>query len=63
MSRASEDNRDSASLSLMRAASDGDVQAVRSLLAAGADVNATNQGGQTALMLAALMGNGELVAR
>ncbi|MGI8732299.1 MAG: TonB family protein [Pyrinomonadaceae bacterium] len=62
MSRTSEDNQASPSPLLTRAASDGDVQAVNSQLAAGADVNATNQGGQTALMLAALMGNLELVA-
>lgn len=46
----------------MRAASNGDLPSVRALLAAGADVNATNKSGQTALMVAAVMGHGEIVA-
>ena len=61
MSSASQDNRASATLSLMHAASEGDVQTMKALLAGAVDVNATNQGGQTALMLAALMGHSEIV--
>ena len=61
MSSASQDNRASATASLMHAASEGDVQAMKALLAKGVDVNATNQGRQTALMLAALMGHPEIV--
>lgn len=61
MSSASQDNRVSASVSLMHAASEGDVQTMKALLSGGVDVNAANQGGQTALMLAALMGHSEIV--
>ena len=61
MSSASQDNRVSATVSLMHAASEGDVQTMKALLAGGVDVNAANQGGQTALMLAALMGHSEIV--
>ncbi|MEP6920540.1 MAG: TonB family protein [bacterium] len=49
-------------LSLIRAASEGDAQTVKALLAEGADVNGTNPGGQTALILAALMGEAEVVS-
>ena len=45
----------------MRAASNGDLPSLRALLAAGADVNAANKSGQTALMVAAVMGHGEIV--
>ena len=61
MSSASQDNRAPATVSLMHAASEGDVQKMKALLAGAVDVNATNQGGQTALMLAALMGHSEIV--
>ena len=62
MSSTSEDNRAAGSLSLMHAASDGDVQTMKELLASGANPNTTNQSGQSALMVAALMGHAELVA-
>lgn len=42
---------------LMRAAGDGDVARVRSLLASGADVNAAAEGGETALMRASAKGH------
>ena len=45
-----------------RAITRGDVEAVRELLRAGADVNARDRHGQTALMLAAHRGYRELVA-
>src|SRR5678815_3830181 len=61
MSSTSEDNRAAGSLSLMHAASDGDVQTMKDLLASGANPNTTNQSGQSALMVAALMGHAELV--
>ncbi len=48
--------------SLVEAASAGDLSAVRSLLDSGADVNGPNQGGQTPLILAAVMGHTEVVA-
>jgi TonB family protein len=49
------------SLALVRAASGGDLDAVKTLLAAGADVNCANESGQTALILAAVMGHAEVV--
>src|SRR5437667_9004369 len=44
-----------------RAATHGDVEGVQELLAAGADVNARNRYGQTALMLAAHHGHLQVV--
>jgi TonB family protein len=46
----------------MRAVSDGDLPALKKLLESGADVNSANQSGQTALMLAAVMGYADIVA-
>lgn len=46
---------------LMRAAGEGDVSRVRSLLAAGADVNAAAEGGETALMRASAKGHLDVV--
>jgi TonB family protein len=43
---------DPRNLSLSRAVSDGDIEAVRALLAEGADANRTTSGGQTPLILA-----------
>ena len=48
--------------SLVEAASAGDLSAVRTLLDGGADIDGTNQGGQTPLILAAVMGHTEVVA-
>ena len=48
--------------SLVEAALAGDLSAVRALLDGGADVNGPNQGGQTPLILAAVMGHTEVVA-
>ena len=62
MSSPSEDKRASGSLSVIHAASDGDVQTMKDLLASGADPNTTKQSGQSALMVAALMGHAELVS-
>jgi ankyrin repeat protein len=45
-----------------RAVRRGDVQAVRDLLRAGTDVDARDRHGQTALMLAAHRGHGEIAA-
>lgn len=45
-----------------RAIRRGDVQAVRDLLRSGTDVNARDRHGQTALMLAAHHGHGEIAA-
>jgi hypothetical protein len=45
----------------LRAASDGDVNLIRSLLAQGTDVNSSNRSGQTALMLAAGFGRREVI--
>ncbi|MDQ3687886.1 MAG: TonB family protein [Acidobacteriota bacterium] len=47
--------------SLIRAAEGGDAEAVRSLLAQGADVNASTVGRQTALMRAAFFGHRDVV--
>jgi uncharacterized protein len=44
-----------------RAVTDGDAEAVRRLLRSGANVNARNRRGQTALMLAAHHGHREIV--
>ena len=63
MSSPTQDKESSVSLALVRAASRGDFQAVEGLLASGADVNCSNEGGQTALILAAVMGHAEIVAR
>jgi TonB family protein len=52
----------SAPRSLLRAAADGEANIVTDLLAEGADVNETTEGGRTALMLAALLGHEEIVA-
>jgi len=57
-----QDKEPDVSLALLRAASGGDLDAVKSLLAAGVDVDCTNESGQTALILAAVMGHRELVA-
>jgi hypothetical protein len=46
---------------LMRAACEGDAARVRSLLAAGADVNAAAEGGETALMRASARGHLDVV--
>ena len=45
-----------------RAVQSGDLQAVRDLLRAGTDVDARNRHGQTALMLAAHRGHGDIPA-
>jgi ankyrin repeat protein len=45
-----------------RAVQSGDLQAVRDLLRAGTDVDARNRHGQTALMLAAHRGHGDIAA-
>ncbi len=47
--------------SLIRAAKEGDTETVKTLLAAGADVNAQNWVGQTALMQAAWHGHTAIV--
>src|SRR6266478_1415027 len=47
--------------SLIRASADGDALVLKALLAQGADVNGSNQMGQTALMRAAFMGRGDIV--
>ena len=54
--------KETASPSLVEAASAGDLSSVRTLLDGGADINGSNQGGQTPLILAAVMGHTELVA-
>jgi ankyrin repeat protein len=46
---------------LMHAAENGDLAAVKSLIAAGADVNAKSKGGGTALMFAAYAGHADIV--
>ncbi len=46
---------------MIRAAADGDAHTLERLLAEGAQVNDTNPGGQTALILAALMGRSDIV--
>lgn len=56
------DKEPDVSLALVRAASSGDLDAVKSLLANGADVNGANESGQTPLILAAVMGHAEIVA-
>jgi ankyrin repeat protein len=50
-----------ASAGLLAAVARGDFEASRAALAQGADVNAVNSSGQTALMLAALRGDDTLV--
>jgi len=45
----------------MRAIAEGDAEKLRDLLVHGADVNCRNQSGQTALMMAALLGHSEIV--
>ncbi len=57
-----QDKEPEVSRALVRAASSGDLEAIKSLLAAGADVDCANESGQTALILAAVMGHRELVA-
>lgn len=46
---------------MTQAVTAGDVDAVNAALAAGADVNERNNGGQTALILAVIFGHGDLV--
>ena len=48
---------------MLTAARDGDVDAVRILIAKGEDVNATSADGVTALMVAAGRGRGPLVCK
>jgi len=48
---------------MLTAARDGDVDAVRKLIAKGEDVNATSADGVTALMVAAGRGRGPLVCK
>ena len=57
----SRDRAVSSSLSLTNAVTAGDENAVSRLLAGGADVNETTNGGQTALILAIIFGNTNLV--
>ena len=56
-----QDKEPDVSLALVRAAAGGDLDAVKSLLAVGADVNSANESGQTPLILAAVMGHAEVV--
>ncbi|MFN2511240.1 MAG: TonB family protein [Pyrinomonadaceae bacterium] len=58
--RAEEGNLISADASLIRAASNGDAEAVKALLAEGADVDQRGRGGQTALMVAAIFSHVEI---
>ena len=51
----------SSAVPLTQAVTSGDANAVRAALATGADVNARNNGGQTALILAVIFGHTELV--
>jgi hypothetical protein len=51
----------SATPSLLRAAAAGDIDLVKQLLAQGADVDGTTEGGQTPLMLASISGLSEVV--
>jgi len=53
--------QDPSTISIFRAASDGNVTAVRNLLNAGADVNAREHEGETPLMYAAVAGKIEVV--
>ena len=53
--------QDSSTLSIFRAASDGNVTAVQNLLNAGTDVNAREHEGETPLMYAAVAGKTEVV--
>ena len=62
MTSPTKDKEPSVASPLVRAASTGDLAAVKALLDAGADVNCLNEGGQTALILAAVMGHAEVVA-
>ena len=62
MTSPSKDKEPSVASQLVRAASTGDLSAVKALLDAGADVNCLNEGGQTALILASVMGHAEVVA-
>ena len=48
-------------ITLIRAAADGDVGAVRDQLGAGADINARTPAGQTALIRAAFFGHADVV--
>ncbi len=57
-----QDKQPDVSPALLRAASGGDLEAVRSLLAAGANVDCANESGQTPLILAAVMGHRGVVA-
>lgn len=54
--------KETAPPSLVKAAAAGDLSAVRVLLDGGAEINDPNQGGQTPLILAAVMGHTEVVA-
>jgi TonB family protein len=55
-----EENLISADASIIRAASDGDADAVRALLVDGADVDQRGRGGHTALMIAAIISHVEI---
>ena len=53
---------DNAFTPLMEAADDGSIEIIKLLLAKGADINAKNEDGDTALIGASFAGNTELVA-
>src|SRR5712671_703287 len=56
------DNASQTDAALRKAAQDGDIQAVEDLLAKGADVNAKDNAGETALMIAAGQSNPGILA-